>query len=139
MDLKKLILAVLLTVCLFWIPFAAIVFGADKSITVSWTMPPESPAPTGYRLYQSDAIDMLSRQMILQVDDGSFPQTKTTTVIVPENGGTIYFGMTAYNTAGESELSEIVAKTFDTEQKPYRPMSFTIDIDEAGNVTVRGE
>jgi len=139
MDLKKLVRAAFITSCLCWIPFAAIVFGADKSITVSWTMPSNSSAPTGYRLYQSDAIDMLSRQMILQIADGSFPQTKTTTVIVPDEGGTFYFGLTAFNVKGESELSEIVAKTFDSNLKPYRPMRFTIDIDEDGNVTVEDE
>jgi len=137
MKVKKLLFILFFTICLFWIPLATFVFGAEKSITVSWTMPAESPAPTGYRLYQSDAIDMLSRQMILQIDDGSFPQTKTTTIIIPDEGGKLYFAMTAFNANGESGLSEVVAKTFTPQQPPYRPMSFTIDIDANGTVTVR--
>jgi len=139
MNLKKLMLAVLFTVCLFWIPLAAIVFSAEHQAAITWTMLPESPPADGYRLYQSDAEEMLSRQMILQIDNGSFPQTKDFTVIVPDEGRTLYFGMTAFNSNGESELSDIVEKTFNTNLKPYRPMSFTIDIDENGNIIVRDE
>jgi len=138
MSLRKLIFAIIIVICLFWIPVTSMVFGAEESISISWTMPEGSPAPTGFRLYQSDAVDMLSRQMILQINNGNFPQTKPATVIIPDEGGTIYFAMTAFNANGESELSEVVAKTFETAQPPYRPMSFTISIDGAGNITVEG-
>ena len=114
MDLKKLLITILFVLTLFWYPFASIVFGAEESIEISWTMPLDSPAPTGYRLYQSDAEDMLSRQMILQINNGNFPQTKPATAIIPDEGGTLYFAMTAFNANGESGLSEVVTKAFET-------------------------
>jgi hypothetical protein len=139
MKLKTFFLSLIIVLLFFWLPLAYVSFGAEGYGTATWEMAPESPDADGFTLYSSEYSDMSQRRQIVSINDGSV-RTVSFSVIVPDNAiTTLYFAMTAYNEVGESSLSNIASKTFDTTSSPSAPTVFRVEftVTSDGDVVMR--
>jgi hypothetical protein len=139
MKIKVFFLSLLITSLFLWFPLTNIAFSAEGQGTATWEMAQGSPAADGFKLFSSERSDMSQRQQIVSINDGSV-RTVSFSVIVPDNAiTTLYFALTAYNAAGESSLSNIISKTFDTTSPPSAPIVFTVEftVTTDGDVSMR--
>jgi len=115
MKLSKLFIYIAITFIVFWLPLAYIAYGAEQQTTITWTIQPESPAPTHFQIYQADNHDMTGATSQGLQPETLNPYSAPLAISVPNNAvTTIYFAMTACNANGCSGYSNIVRKEFDT-------------------------
>jgi len=117
MNIKKYLIVILAISC-----FMGLTVTNGFSAGLSWEAPTTGTLD-GYRVYYG--INQASMGLLQQVDKNTLIFSLSS--ISLEENKTYYFGVKAYNAAGESEFSNIVSYTPKDSTAPLPPTGITVE------------
>lgn len=117
MNIKKYLIKLFVISC-----FMGLTITNCLSAGLSWEAP-STGTVDGYRVYYG--INQTSMSLLQQVDKNTL--TISLSSISLEENKTYYFGVKAYNAAGESEFSNIVSYTPKDSTAPFPPTGITVE------------